>query len=157
LQKTRYVLTGAADFVAVSLLTAMFLAFILQIFSRYVIRQPLGWTLEACLLCWLWLVFWASAFTLRHSDHVRFTILVESSRPGLRRIYAGLSAIAIVAALALALPASYEFIAFMAIEKTSLLKIRFDWVFSVYLIFSIAMIIRYGSRLICAIRGRMTE
>jgi len=146
-----------ADFVAVSLLTAMFLAFILQIFSRYVMRQPLGWTLEACLLCWLWLVFWASAFTLRHQDHVRFTVLVESSRPRLKRIYAGLSALAIVAALAYALPASYEFVTFMAIEKTSLLKIRFDWVFSVYILFSVAMVLRYGARFITAVRGQTIE
>ncbi len=32
--------------------------FILQIVTRYVINHPLGWTLEACLTLWLWLVFW---------------------------------------------------------------------------------------------------
>ncbi len=142
---------------AVSLLSAMFLAFILQIFSRYVIRQPLGWTLEACLLCWLWLVFWCSAFILRDSDHVRFSILSESVRPGVRRIFAGLAAIAIVAAFAIALKPTYEFVQFMAIEKTSLLKIRFDYVFSAYIIFSIAIIVRYGWRLSETLRGRLRE
>jgi len=38
-----------ADDVAVGLLTAMFLVFVLQITSRYVFNAPLEWTLEACL------------------------------------------------------------------------------------------------------------
>ncbi|TPL82638.1 TRAP transporter small permease, partial [Mesorhizobium sp. B2-3-13] len=57
-------LQARADNVAVALLAAMFIAFILQIFTRYVINDPLGWTLEVCLTTWLWLVFWSSAFVL---------------------------------------------------------------------------------------------
>ena len=45
-----------AEGVAVGLLTALFVFFIVQIVSRYVFNRPLGWTTEACLLSWLWLV-----------------------------------------------------------------------------------------------------
>jgi TRAP-type C4-dicarboxylate transport system permease small subunit len=140
--------------VAVGLLTALFLSFVLQIFSRYVVKQPLGWTLEACLLSWLWLVFWSGAFTLRDEDHVRFTVLYDAARPRVRRIFAGIAALCIVIALAVSLPATADFIDFMAIEKTSLLKVRFDLVFSVYLIFAVALIARYGWRIIALLRGR---
>ncbi len=143
-----------ADNVAVGLLTAIFLSFILQIVSRYVIRQPLGWTLEACLMAWVWLVFWSSAFTLKESDHVRFTVLCDAARPGVRRVYMGITAICVVVALAISLPATYDFIAFMKIESTSLLKVRFDYFFSVYLIFAIAMITRYVWRMIAIVRGQ---
>ena len=143
-----------ADNVAVGLLTAIFVSFILQIVSRYVIRQPLGWTLEACLLAWMWLVFWASAFTLKESDHVRFTVLVDASRPGLRRVYLLITAVLVIGALAMSLPATYDFVTFMAIEKTSLLKVRFDFVFSIYLIFAVAIITRYLWVLIEMVRGR---
>ena len=132
----------------------MFLAFILQIFSRYVLRDPLGWTLEACLLCWLWLVFWSSAFVLKHAEHVRFSVLEESVGPRVRRVFAGLSAVAIVAAFVVSFGPSYDFVSFMAIEKTSLLKIRFDYVFSAYLLFCAAMILRYGVRAIEAVCGK---
>ncbi len=135
-------LRRAAESVAVGLLTAIFVLFILQIFTRYVIRQPLGWTLEACLVAWLWLVFWSAAFTLRNEDHVRFTILSDMVRPGLRRLFAVAAALCLIAAFAMSLPATVDFVAFMAIEKTSLLKIRFDYVFSVYLIFAVAVIVR---------------
>jgi len=143
-----------ADNVAVGLLTAIFLSFILQIVSRYIIRQPLGWTLEACLLAWLWLVFWSTAFTLKEEDHVRFTVLCDHARPNVRRVYMVITAICVVVALAISLPATYDFIAFMKIEKTSLLKVRFDYVFSVYLVFTVAIITRYVWRVIEIIRGR---
>lgn len=134
------------------LLTAIFLLFILQIFTRYVMRNPLGWTLEAGLLAWVWLVFWGSAFILRDEDHVRFTIIYDGVRSNTRRVFAVISAIAIVAALVISLPATADFISFMAIEKTSLLKIRFDFAFSTYLIFSIAIIVRYVHRAAKTIR-----
>jgi len=143
-----------ADNVAVGLLTAIFLSFILQIISRYVIRQPLGWTLEACLLAWLWLVFWSTAFTLKERDHVRFTILYDAASPRTKKIYMVVTAICIAGALAVSLPATFDFVSFMKIEKTSLLKVRFDVVFSIFLIFSVAMISRYVWRIIEIFRGR---
>ena len=143
-----------ADNVAVGLLTATFVIFILQIVSRYVIRQPLGWTLEACLLSWLWLVFWSGAFTLTDQDHVRFSVISDAVRPGIRRVFGLIAAIAIVAAFAASLPATLDFVQFMAIEKTSLLKIRFDHVFGIYLIFAVAIILRYAWRFVVLVRQR---
>lgn len=143
-----------ADAVAVGLLTAIFLAFILQIVSRYIIQKPLGWTLEASLLGWLWLVFWSGAFTLRENDHVRFTVLYDMARPRLKKLYLSIAAICIGGALVYSLPATYDFVSFMKIEKTSLLKIRFDFVFSIFLIFSVATTARYLWRLIGVLRGR---
>ncbi|MCB1491585.1 MAG: TRAP transporter small permease subunit [Rhodobiaceae bacterium] len=143
-----------ADNVAVGLLTAIFLSFLLQIFTRYVIRQPLGWTLEACLLCWLWLVLWSSAFTLREGEHVRFTVLLDSVRPGTRKVFLLLSAACLIAIFAWSLPATEDFVSFMAIEKTSLLKIRFDYVFGIYLVFAVAVIVRYTWRIVMVLRSR---
>ncbi len=142
-----------ADAVAVGLLTAIFLAFILQIVSRYIIQKPLGWTLEASLLGWLWLVFWSGAFTLREDDHVRFTVLYDMARPGLKKLYLSIAAICIAGALIVSLPATWDFVSFMKIEKTSLLKFRFDFVFSIFLIFSVATIARYLWRLVGVLRG----
>ena len=144
-----------ADNVAVLLLSATFLIFILQIVSRYLFRAPLGWTLEACLLCWVWLVFWSGAFTLKDKDHVRFTILLDHSRPGTRRVFAILSSLCIVALLGVSLWPTLDFVQFMAIESTSLLKIRFDVFFSIYIVFSVAVMLRYAIRAWLALRGTL--
>ncbi len=147
-------LQKGADSVAVGLLTAIFLSFILQIVSRYIVGKPLGWTLEACLLGWLWLVFWSAAFTLKEDDHVRFTILYDNARPGLKKVYIVATAICIAGALAISLPATWDFVSFMKIEKTSLLKVRFDLVFGIYLIFAVALIARYLWRIVGVFTGR---
>jgi C4-dicarboxylate transporter DctQ subunit len=146
-----------ADNVAVGLLTAIFLLFMLQIISRYVFNSPIGWTLEANLLAWLWLVFWSSAFILKDKDHVRFTMIVDHSRPALRRIYVVITSVFVIAALAISFLPTLDFVAFMKIEKTSLLKVRFDFAFSIYLIFTVALIARYSWRVIQIVRGRDGE
>ncbi|MEP3279003.1 MAG: TRAP transporter small permease subunit [Stappiaceae bacterium] len=150
-------LEARADNVAVGLLAAMFLAFVLQIVSRYVLNSPLGWTLEACLISWVWVVFWGSAFLVNDQEHVRFDILYSSASTRVRKIFALIAAIAIAGAFLTSLPATYDFISFMQIEKSSVLGIRLDYVFSVYLIFAIAIIVRYGARIVAIFTGKFGE
>ena len=54
-------LIRGAEAVAALLLAALFLTFLVQVFSRYVMQTPFGWTLELSLILWVWLVFFASA------------------------------------------------------------------------------------------------
>ena len=143
-----------ADNVAVGLLTAMFLSFVLQIFTRYVINHPLGWTLEACLMSWLWVVFWGSAFVVEDRDHVKFDILYTHVGRGMRRIFALIAALAIAAGFATSFAGTIDYVTFMKIEKSSMLRIRLDYVFSVYGIFAVAIVLRYGWRAVQLIRGR---
>ncbi len=138
---------------AVGLLTAMFLSFMLQIISRYVINHPLGWTLEACLMTWLWVVFWGCAFVVRDRDHVKFDILYTHVGPRLRRVFALIAALAIAAGFATSFAGTIDYVTFMKIEKSSMLHIRLDYVFSVYGLFAAAIALRYGWRVIQLLRG----
>lgn len=142
-----------AENVAAALLAAMFAAFMLQIVTRYVLNNPLGWTLEVCLTTWLWLVLWGGGLILTERDHVRFDILYQMVRPGVRRVFALISALALIAAIAAALPASWDYITFYEIKSSSTLGIRLDYVFSVYAIFSVALIVRYAIRAWRLVRG----
>jgi len=136
-----------ADDVAVVLMGALFLSFVLQITFRYVFNQPLEWTLEACLTTWLWTVFWGSAFCLRDRDHVRFDILYNYVRPGTRRVFAGISAVAMILGFVAALPGTWDFVSFLTIKKSPSLRIPLAYVFSIYLVFMVAVIAAYGARL----------
>ena len=147
-------LRARADNVAVGLLTAMFLAFILQIAARYVFNFPIGWTLELCLTTWLWVVFWEAAFILDDNDHVKFDLLYHMAGGRLRRTLAIVSALGIIAGFAGALPATIDYITFYKIKRSSTLHIRLDYVFSVYGIFAVAIVIRYAVRLWQLMRGR---
>lgn len=146
-----------AENVAAALLAVMFAAFMLQIISRYVLNDPLGWTLEVCLTAWLWLVLWGGGLILQERDHVRFDILYQGVRPGVRRAFAIIAAMAMIAAIAAALPASLDYITFYEIKSSSTLGIRLDYVFSVYAIFAVALILRYALRLWHLLRGADIE
>lgn len=136
-----------ADDVAVLLLATMFLTFVVQITFRYVLNHPLQWTLEVCLTTWLWTVFWACAFCLRDEDHVRFDILYNHVSPATRRVFGGISAACLVLGLLAALPGTWDFVSFLTIKKSPSLRIPLAYVFSIYLVFMVAMIVAYGLRL----------
>jgi TRAP-type C4-dicarboxylate transport system permease small subunit len=68
-----------------------------------------------------------------------------------------ISGLAIIAAFACSLPATYDFISFMAIEKSSILKIPFDQVFAPYLLFAGAVVLRYVLRVAMLLTGREPE
>ena len=146
-----------ADDVAVGLLTAMFLAFVLQITARYVINYPLPWTLELSLTMWLWTVFWGSALCLRNKDHIAFDMLNNHVRPGLRRVFAGISALAIIVAMLASLPATWDWVSFLTIKKSATLRIPLAYVFSLFLLFMLGTIVIYTLRLRKILRNELDE
>lgn len=146
-------LSARADNVAAGLLAAMFLTFLVQILARYVFNHPVGWTLELCLTFWLWLVFWESAFLLRDGDHVRFDLFYQMAGPRLRRTLAMVGALGILVGFLAALPATFDYITFYKIKKSATLRIRLDYVFSVYGAFAVAVVLRYAWRLWKLARG----
>jgi C4-dicarboxylate transporter, DctQ subunit len=136
-------LARRAENIAAAMLGAMFAAFLLQIAFRYILGLPIGWTHEISVVLWLWLVLWGAAFVVREREEIRFDIIYGAVGPGPRRVMALVSAIVLIALYTISLPAIVDYVAFMKVEKTSYLKIRFDWLFSIYIVFAVATIIRY--------------
>jgi C4-dicarboxylate transporter, DctQ subunit len=146
-----------AENVGAALIAALFLAFIVQIVARYVFNEPLVWTLELCLTLWLWAVFWGCAFVLDERDHVRFDVLYLAVGRRARRMLALVSALALSAGFLAALPATLSYITFYQIKSSATLGIRLDVVFSIYGIFAVAMVLRYGLRAWRLARGADPE
>lgn len=128
------------------LLAAMFLSFMLQIISRYVLNISVIWTTEACLTTWLWVVFLGSAFLLDERDQVKFDVLYGICSLPVQRLFALVSALAISLGFLAALPATIDYITFYKIKSSNTLGIRLDIVFSVYGVFAVVIIMRYGVR-----------
>ena len=132
-----------AEDVAAALLAVMFVAFILQIVFRYLFNFPIGWTSELSVICWLWLVLWGAAFVVKESEEIRFDLVYSAVSLRTRLVIGVITGIAIVALYAVSLPATISYVSFMKVEKTAYLKIRFDYLFSIYVVFAIAIICRY--------------
>lgn len=159
-----WIVRGAEAFVAI-LMAAMFLTFILQVFIRYTARLdwvaeavPLfdpsryGWTLEFCLLLWIWVVFWGNATIVRDRDHVTFDILYTHVRPATRRIFAIIAAVAIMGGLLWSLGPTWEKFHILRLKRTaSLAQVFGDWIrvrdiYSVYFLFIVVVSARYAWR-----------
>jgi C4-dicarboxylate transporter DctQ subunit len=165
-----------AQAVAAAMMALMFLTFMLQIFVRYSARLewlsarfPIldptlyGWTLEFCLLLWVWLVFWGNAFVVRERDHVTFDILFHAVRPAVRRWFIVISGVAICVGLMLSVEPTWSKFYILRLKKTATLSTVFgDWirmrdVYSIYIFFLIAVALRYAWAVYRAIRFGVEE
>lgn len=176
MKKLRALLGHFAQAVMAVLIAAMFLTFMLQIVVRYSARlewlpaqfpilEPslYGWTLEFCLMLWVWLVFWGNAFVVRQRDHVTFDILYHAVRPSVRRWFIIISGVAICVALILSIEPTLSKFHILRLKKTATLSSVFgDWIrmrdiYVIYIIFLGAVSLRYAWAVYRAIRFGVEE
>lgn len=143
LRRTGRWLYARAENVLAAMLAVMFFAFLLQIFFRYVMNWPTGWTNELTAILWIWIVLWGAAFVLTEQEEMRFDLIYASVGPRTRGIMFLICAVSLICLYGISLPAVVDYVTFMKVEKTAYLKLPFDWVFSIYVIFVVAIIIRY--------------
>lgn len=155
---SRWLAAGAwlrrrAENVIVVLLVLMFASFLLQIGSRYILNRPFGWTDEVTVLCWVWVVLWGAAFILTDHDEIRFDIVSSQVSPPVRRGFTFVTSVALVVLFAISLPATWSYIVFMKREKSAYLGMRFDYLYSIYVVFAVALIVRHVRLAWRALRG----
>lgn len=158
-------ISRGAEFLVAMMMAAMFATFILQVAVRYSARlewiaaavpaldpSRYGWTLEFCLALWVWIVFFGNATIVRNRDHVTFDILYTGVRPGLRRAFALITCVAVVAGLLWSVGPTWEKLYILRLKQTATLKqLLGDWVrmrdvYSVYMFFLVAVSLRYAWR-----------
>lgn len=143
-----------AENIQAVMLAVMLGAFLLQVIFRYFFRLPTGWSSELTVIMWLWMVLWGAAFVVREDEEIRFDLLYGTVTEGVRRAMTILTGLALVGIYLFSLPAAWDYVTFMKIQSTAYLKIRFDYLFSIYIIFTLAVVARYVWLVIQAIRGR---
>lgn len=143
-----------AEEVLSAMLAAMFVAFVLQIVTRYVVNAPLSWTAEFSTLAWVWGILWGAGLVLRDDEEIRFDILYGTMPTGLRRVCDAITGSAVVVVFTWSLPAMVDYVTFMKVERSAYLGIRFDILYSVYLVFAVATIIRHAAIVWRVVTGR---
>ena len=109
------------------------------------------------MLCWIWCTLWGAAFVLRETDEVRFDIIYSAVSERTRRVFTIITGLAAIALFAVALPAVIAYVTFLKVERSAYLGIRLDYLYSIYIVFSVAVIVRYAALIWRAIRGRAPE
>jgi C4-dicarboxylate transporter, DctQ subunit len=119
-----------------------------------VLNAPLSWTAELSTITWVWGILWGAGLVLRDDEEIRFDLIYGNAPAGLRRIFDAITGAAVVVIFTWSLPAMIDYVTFMKVERSAYLGIRFDLLYSVYLIFAVAMIIRHAAIVWRAVTGR---
>lgn len=146
-----------AENILAALLGVMFAAFIVQIVFRYFFNFPTGWTTELTIVSWLWLVLWGAGFVVKESEEIRIDLVSSAAGRRARLVMALIGSIAVVILYAVSLPATWSYVTFMKVEESSYLHIRMDWLFSIYLLFVVAVLARYVWLIRNLLRGKAPE
>lgn len=141
-------LTKGAEGIMAAMLAAMFLTFLLQIFSRYVMVEPFGWTLELCLALWVWLVFFGCAFVVTNRDHVTFDLLYLATPMHVRRVFALISCAVVAITFAWSVLPTWDWIDFLKIKKSATLQVPMRTIYAIYAVFLIAVAVRFAWRFV---------
>ncbi|MCI5077340.1 TRAP transporter small permease subunit [Oricola sp.] len=135
------------------ILASLFVTFLIQIVFRYFLNLPLGWTIEFVSIAWLWGILFGYAFVTRDQEIIRLDIVYGAVPVGAQRVMDGVTGLICTGIFLWSLPNVWEYVTFMKIEKTAYMRIPFDYVFSIYIPFAIAVSIRCLINVWQAIRG----
>ena len=152
--KIRWTLENAIP--AIAFLT-MFMVFLIQIFFRYVLKQSLFWTFEVTFIGYFWAIFLGAAAVTRSEDHVMFTMLYDKSSAKMKAISKIISNTLVLTALAISFVPTIEYIQFMHMDKTSVLRMPFSVVYSPILITIIMSAIHFVNDIIKSIKFLTTK
>jgi TRAP-type C4-dicarboxylate transport system permease small subunit len=136
-----------AELVAALLFAAMFGAFIVQVVSRYVFDDPVSWSLEICSITYIWIVFLVSATILKPREHITFDMLYATRSPRWKRYFAVFTTASILVIFAICLPTTIGYVMFSARNRSLILHIPMDIIYSCFAIFMIGAIVGSAVRL----------
>jgi TRAP-type C4-dicarboxylate transport system permease small subunit len=147
-------LRKAAHAIGGVLFLALFATFLVQIVARFGFDQPLPWSDELAVILYLWVILWSCAFVVPEKEHVMFDLVWNSASPGVRRLMRMVGHTLIGGLAIAAIPASWEYVHFMAREKTAVLGLSFEWVFFPFVLLLVALAARSWHGLVQAMNHR---
>ncbi len=146
-------LKTAANTLGGILFLTMFVVFILQIIARFGFNKPLAWTDELVVILYVWVILWSAAFIVPEKEHVAFDLIWNSVGKPTRRVMKIVGNLLLGSLALWAVPATWDYVNFMAREGTPVLGIPFKWVFLPFVFLFVALGVRAVLNIRAAWRG----
>lgn len=131
-------------YVPVLSFVVMFLAFVLQIFYRYVMNAPSTWAFELTRIAFVWSVLFGAIYTMRKREHLTFTLVYDLFPTRVQAYIRILSNSIVCLGFCIVFQPSLHYIQFMSMMSTTTLDIPMSLVYGPFLIF-LAMVIVYSA------------
>lgn len=146
-------LKRGAEAVGGGLFVLLFLVFLVQIVARFAFDRPLPWTDELAVVLYVWVILWSTAFVVPQREHVAFDLVYNAMPAGVRRLFRAAAALLFGGLALWALPASWDYIRFMAREGTPVLGLPFMVVFLPFALMLLGVVARSAHTLWRMARG----
>ena len=146
-------LQQAANLLGGGLFLTLFIVFIIQITARFGFNKPLPWTDEAAVILYVWVILWGAAAVVPEREHVVFDLVWNSVNYRSRQVMRIVGNLLIGGLSAAAIPASWDYVHFMAREGSPVLGVSFIWIFLPFVLLLIALVIRSAWAIWNAVRG----
>lgn len=126
---------------------ALFLAFLINVFFRYVMHNPQNWTFEFSIISFVVVGLLGACAAYRKEDHVVFDLLYSSLGPRGKNILRMMGYVLLIVLFLIALPGTIRYILKLR-ALTSIMRIPLKYVFATFPILLISTIIRSAYRLV---------
>lgn len=146
-------LQSAANALGGGMFLTLFIVFIIQITARFGFNKPLPWTDEAAVILYVWVILWAAATVVPEREHVVFDLLWNSVGWRTRQVMKIVGNLLIGGLALVGLPASWDYVHFMAREGSPVLNISFMWVYLPFVLLMAALVVRSVWGIWSAVRG----
>lgn len=124
------------------LFALVFLIFNYKIVTRYLEHDEAAWADEVSVILFIWIIFWANAFVVRDREQITFDLAYRPLPDRWKRVVALARLVLVGGIFAAALPGSLDYIAFLWRERTPVLNLRLDIIYSCFGLFLVAVVVR---------------
>ena len=143
----------AANAIGGGLFLTLFVVFIVQILARFGLSKPLPWTDEAAVILYVWIILWSAAFVVPEREHVVFDLVWNSVGKRTRQAMQIVGHLLIGGLALVGIPASWDYVHFMAREGTPVLNVPLMWVYLPFVLMLVALVARSVIAIVNAVRG----
>jgi TRAP-type C4-dicarboxylate transport system permease small subunit len=130
------------DAISAILFIVMFLMFIIEVVFRYVLNDPISWSIELIMVCFLVMLFWTASVGVPLSRHISFNIVYAALPPQGRRIFLVVGNLVGLGVLAASVPGVLDIGFFEQRESTPILHVPFSVFYLTFALFVISFCIR---------------
>lgn len=146
-------LKQVANAIGGGLFLTLFVVFIIQITARFGFNKPLPWTDEAAVILYIWVILWAAAVVVPEREHVVFDLVWNSVSLRTRKVMRIVGNLMIGGLALVGLPASWDYVHFMAREGSPVLGIPLMWVYMPFVLLLAALVVRSAWAIWQAFKG----
>ncbi len=130
------------EWLSAAMFAVLFLTFVAQVFWRYVLRDPLVWTLEVAGILFVTLSLFTAATQMPLREHVALDLAVEMIPRKISRWIRALSLLVFSAVMLLSIPDTVRVLEWMFREYTFALRFNLGSLFVLMIFFVAAYAIR---------------